>query len=98
LASSAAQDFTKDLVPEDQLDSRLFLVIFLSYTKRFLNDKILSQFGHIMSENINSWMLLLQILIQTWDKWSKRLSKNTSWGYIKFRHVFLSNKYPWFLV
>jgi len=39
LASSAAQDFTKDLVPEDQLDSRLFLVIFLSYTKRFLNDK-----------------------------------------------------------
>jgi len=54
LASSAAQDFTKDLVPEDQLDSRLVLVIFLSYTKRFLNDKILSQFGHIMSENINS--------------------------------------------
>jgi len=52
LDSFAAPDFTKDpssmanmtlhfahLVPEDQLEAGLFSVIFLTWTKLFLNDK-----------------------------------------------------------
>jgi len=42
-------------------------------------------------------MLLSQILIQTWDKWPKHLSKKQTGGYSN-SYVFLSNKYPWFLV
>jgi len=40
-----------------------------------LNDtEKLSQFGQ-MSENVNWWVLLRQILILIWDKWPNYLSK-----------------------
>jgi len=95
LDSFAAQDFTKGpssianvdlhfayLVPEDKLEAGLFSVIFLSYTK--LMTKQLSQFGHNARKyKLMNAVRLSLILIQTWDKWPTRLSKNTGWRLYK---------------